>query len=112
MSKERIEYEVSSGNVFKDLGFPNPEEEYMKVRFAAIIYDIITKRGFSKSEAAKILGISKNELSNLMKGRLADCCLDHLLSYLRKLDHDIEIVIHKRPANAPPAGLRISTSAD
>ena len=112
MSNEKIKIEEGSGNVFKDLGFPNPEEELMKVRFAAIIYNIITKRGFKQSEAAKILGISKNELSTLMKGRLADCSLDHLLSLLGKLDHDIEIVLHKRPANTPPVGLRISTSAD
>ena len=112
MSKEKIEFEIGSGNVFKDLGFPNPEEELMKARFAAIIYNIITKRGFKQSEAAKILGISKNELSTLLKGRLADCSLDHLLSLLGKLDHDIEIVLHKRPANTPPVGLRISTSAD
>ena len=38
MSKEKIEFEIGSGNVFKDLGFPNPEEELMKARFAAIIY--------------------------------------------------------------------------
>ena len=37
MSKEKIEFEIGSGNVFKDLGFPNPEEELMKARFAAII---------------------------------------------------------------------------
>ena len=110
MNKEKIEYEIGSGNVFKDLGFPNPEEELMKVRFASIIYDIITKRGYSKIEAAKILGINKNELTTLMKGRLTDCTLDHLLSFLGKLDHDIEIVIHKRPPNTPSAGLRISTS--
>ena len=112
MSKEKIEYEIGSGNVFRDLGFPNPEEELMKVRFASLIYDIIAKRGFKRGEAAKILGISKTELSTILKGRLADCSLDQLLSLLGKLDHDIEIVLHKRPANTPPAALRISTSAD
>lgn len=112
MNKEKIEYEKGSGNVFRDLGFPNPEEELMKVRFASLIYDIITKRGFKRGEVAKILGISKTELSTILKGRLADCSLDQLLSLLGKLDHDIEIVLHKRPANTPPAALRISTSAD
>ena len=51
MSKEKIEFEIGSGNVFKDLGFPNPEEELMKARFAAIIYNIITKRGFRRKAA-------------------------------------------------------------
>lgn len=112
MSKEKIEYEIGSGNVFKDLGFPNPEEELMKTRLASLIYNIITESGLKQREAAKILEISKTELSTLLKGRLTDCSFDQLLSLLGKLDHDIEIVLHKRPANTPPTGLRISTSAD
>lgn len=58
------------------------------------------------------MDISKNELSALLKGRLADYSLDQLLSLLGKLDHDVEIVLHKRPANTPSSGLRITTSAD
>lgn len=32
--------ERGSGNVFKDLGFENPEEELAKARLASMIYDI------------------------------------------------------------------------
>ena len=42
MTNEKIEYEVGSGNVFKDLKVPNPEEYLAKARLALIIYDIIT----------------------------------------------------------------------
>ena len=44
MTNEKIEYEVGSGNVFKDLEIPNPEEYLAKARLALIIYDIITEK--------------------------------------------------------------------
>ena len=112
MSNEKIKVEKGSGNVYKDLGFPNPVEMQAKAHLAFKIQDIITERKLGLDEAAEILCISKSELSNLLHGKFESCTIDHILSLLRKLDHDIEIVLHKRPANTPPAALRISTSAD
>ena len=112
MSQEKIEYEIGSGNVFKDLGFPNPEEELMKARLASFIYHIITETGIKKDKAAKIMDINKKELSTLLKGRLADYSLDQLLSLLGKLGHDVEIVLHKRSENTPSTGLRITTTSE
>jgi predicted XRE-type DNA-binding protein len=65
MSKQKIEYEDSSGNVFADLGLPNPEERLAKSRLASMIYDIIEERELTQVEAAKILGISQPKVSAL-----------------------------------------------
>ncbi len=46
-----------SGNVFADLGLPDPERELMKARLTLQIARIIKDRGLTQSEAAKILGI-------------------------------------------------------
>ncbi len=112
MSKEKIEYEIGSGNVYKDLEFPNPEEMQAKAHLVLEIQDTITERKLSLNKTSKILCISPSELSDLLQGQFESCTIDHILSLLGKLDHDIEIVLHKRPANTPPAALRISTSAD
>lgn len=112
MSDEKIKIEKGSGNIYKDLGFPNPEEMQAKAHLVFRIQDTITERKLRLGKAAKILGIRKSELSNLLSGHFESCTIDSILSLLRKLDHDIEIVLHKRPPNTPPAGLRISTSAD
>lgn len=112
MSDEKIKVEKGSGNVYKDLGFPNPEEMQAKAHLVFKIEDIITERGLKLEETAKILSISKSELSNLLDGHFRHLTIDRILSLIRKLDHDIEIVLHKRPPNTPLAGLRISTSAD
>ena len=39
MTNEKIEYEIGSGNVFKDLEIPNPEEYLAKTRLALIIHN-------------------------------------------------------------------------
>ncbi len=108
MTKEKIEYEVGSGNVFKDLEIPNPEEYLAKTRLALIIYDIITERKLKRGKAATQLGISKSEVTALLNGRLDDFSIERLFALLRKLDRDIEIVVRERPADTPAAEINIS----
>lgn len=110
MSKEKMEYEESSGNVFKDLGLPNPEERLAKARLASMIYDIISERGLTQVEAGKILGINQPKVSALRNGRLAGFSIERLFSLLRKLDRDIEIVVRERPVDRPAAEISISVA--
>ena len=112
MRKEKIEYEVGSGNIYKDLGFPNPEEMQAKAHLVFKIQDTITERKLSLDKAAKLLSISKSELTNLLQGEFESCTIDYILSLLRKLDPDVEIVLHKKSSDTPAAGLRVSSSAD
>ena len=35
-----IEFKKGSGNIFKDLGLPNPEERLTKAKIASMIYDL------------------------------------------------------------------------
>lgn len=107
-----MEYEVGSGNIYKDLGFLTPEEMQAKAHLVIKIQDTLTERKLSLDKAAKILCISKSDLSNLLQGQFESCTIDSILSLLRKLDHDVEIVLHKRSPNTPAAGLRVSSSAD
>ena len=109
MTNEKIEYEIGSGNVFKDLEIPNPEEYLAKARLAGIIYDIISERKLKRGKAATQLGISKSEVTELLNGRLNDFSIERLFGLLRKLDRDIEIVVRERPADTPPTEINIST---
>lgn len=94
------------------MGFPNPEEIQAKAHLVFKIEDIIAERCLKLEEAAKTLSISKPELSKLIKGHFRHFTIVHISALLRKLDHDIEIVLHKRLPNTRSAGLRISTSAE
>ena len=90
------DYTISSGNVFKDMGLPNPEERLAKAKLTTIINKIIEERRLTQSQAAKILGINQPKISALKNGRLKGFSIERLFSFLEALDQHIEITItHK-----------------
>ena len=93
----KLEIAKSSGNIFADLGLPNPEKYLAKVELARQINNIIEKRDLKQIEAAKILGIDQPKVSALSCGRLDDFSIERLIGFLNKLDRDVEIIVKKRP---------------
>jgi predicted XRE-type DNA-binding protein len=57
--QKRILVKRGSGNVFRDLGFPNPEREQLKAQLTLRIYRLIQDRGLTQAGAGKILGIQQ-----------------------------------------------------
>ena len=62
-------FEKSSGNVFANIGFANPEREQLKAYLTLQIYRIIKSRGLTQVEAGAILGIRQPHVSALMRNR-------------------------------------------
>ena len=87
------DYTVSSGNIFKDLGFPNPDEELAKVKLASKINRLIEDKGMTQKESALFLGISRSKMTELRNGRLSSFTIDKLFSFLGKLDHQVSIQV-------------------
>lgn len=85
MSKN-IEFEVGSGNVFKDLGLPNPDERLAKAEIASDIIDVIVSKGLIELVVSTILEIDKNRLSDLYHGRLTSFSIDQLNNFLKKVE--------------------------
>jgi predicted XRE-type DNA-binding protein len=90
-SLENIEYEMSSGNVFQDFGFPNPEEADAKSDLALIISSIIKQRKLTQEQAARLMGIDQPKVSKITKGLLSEFTIERLMRYLLSLGFDIEI---------------------
>lgn len=95
-TKNPAKAERSSGNVFADLGFPNPERELLKAKLTLEIYRLIKKRDLTQSEAGKILGIKQPHVSALMRNRSGAFSLERLMDFLTALGQDVEISV--RPA--------------
>jgi predicted XRE-type DNA-binding protein len=89
----RIKITKGSGNVFADLGLPNPEERLAKAQLALQISRIIERRGLTQRVAAQLMGIDQPKVSHILHGRLADYSTERLLGFLRALGRDIDIVI-------------------
>jgi Helix-turn-helix domain len=49
--KARVKVEEGSGNVFADLGLPNPEQELLKAHLTLQIYKIIKQRELTQAQA-------------------------------------------------------------
>ena len=105
-----IKHEVSSGNVFADLGIADPDEAQAKAELARKIASIIRHRHLKQADAAKLLGIDQPKVSKLVRGQLKDFGLERLLIFIMKLDRDIEIVISKRPRNRMDSRIAVSTT--
>jgi predicted XRE-type DNA-binding protein len=96
-------YEIGSGNVFQDIGVPNPEEHLVKAQLVFRIDGIIKKRRLKQVEAADLLGIRQPDVSKMLRGEFRQFSVERLLRFLVALDQDVEIVVkpHRDRSNAP-----------
>lgn len=97
-----------SANVFADLGFADAEERQTKLRLAHAINAALEERGITQAKAAKLLEATQPKVSALARYKLDGFSVERLMTYLTALDHDVQIVIKKKPRSR--AG-RISVEA-
>ena len=72
----RPRVKASSGNVFADLGIPNPDLALAKAKLVQRIRAIIAERKLTQSSAAQILGLDQPKVSALVRGRVERYSLD------------------------------------
>lgn len=84
---------VGSGNIFADMGLPNPAQELLKARLTLQIYSIIQDRGLTQAEAAKLLGVQQPRVSSLARNRSGDFSVGRLMEFLTALGQDVEITV-------------------
>jgi predicted XRE-type DNA-binding protein len=92
-NEEKTVFERGSGNVFEDLGFPDAKELLVKANIALAIQREINARGLRQVDAAKLMGISQPNVSNILRGRLDDYSIDRLIRLLNTLGLDVEMSI-------------------
>lgn len=105
MTKKTKDLDVteSSGNVFADLGFRNPEREQLKAKLRLEIYRAIKDRGLTQAQAGKILGIAQPHVSGLMNGRSDNYSVGRLFEFLNALGRDVEIAVRPKAPKAADA---------
>jgi predicted XRE-type DNA-binding protein len=91
-----IDYEVSSGNVFRDLGLPDADELDIKANLAIKISQIIARRGLSQVKAAAVLGIDQPKVSAIVRGRLEKFSIERLCEFLTRLGCDVNIRVQEK----------------
>ena len=94
----------SSGNVFKDLEFENPEEMLLKSDLIDKIDEIIEKKGLTKKAASKLLGLKQTEIAAITNGKFPDYSLNQLICFLALLGHEVTIKV--TPKKVPKIKVR------
>jgi predicted XRE-type DNA-binding protein len=82
-----------SGNVFADLGLPNPEQELVKAQLTLQIHKIIKARGLTQAQAGEVLGIQQPHVSALMRNRAGSFSVGRLMEFLTALGQDVRITV-------------------
>jgi predicted XRE-type DNA-binding protein len=105
-----IEVEMRSGNVFADIGLPNPEERLAKAELAIRIAEAIRARRLTQTRAARVLRIDQPKISRLLRGQLSGFSTERLMHFLTRLGRDVEIVVKIAPRSRREGRLRVLAS--
>lgn len=104
--RSKAAFERSSGNVFRDLGFPNAEAELAKAQLVLEISTLLRRRALTQTAAAEVLGIPQPKVSQLVRGDVTGFSTDRLLRLLTLLGRDVAIVVTPAPASRATGRVR------
>lgn len=95
----------SKGRVFADSGL-------VKDHLAHFISQTIEKLDLNQGEAATMMGITRRDLSKLLRGDLDKLSLERLLALVRALGSDVEIKIRPGKVKRTARPRKLQTMAD
>jgi predicted XRE-type DNA-binding protein len=95
---EQVKVIRSSGNVFADLGFPEPEIALAKAALAAAIARAIEAQQLTQDDAGRITGLDQPRISAITRGHLRGFSIDRLFRALNALGQDVDVFVSNTEA--------------
>ena len=88
----------SSGNAFRDLGFPRVAAENLRIRSELMIHigKLIEREGLTQTAAARLFGVSQPRVSDLVRGRIDLFSIDVLVNMLAKAGVRVAVTTRSR----------------
>ena len=88
----------SSGNVFRDIGFPPAEAEHLLIRsdLMTAIRSLIEERGLTQARAARLFGVTQPRVSDLVRGRIDLFSIDSLVEMLARAGVGVSVRLERR----------------
>jgi predicted XRE-type DNA-binding protein len=99
-----------SGNVFEDLGISLSPEDIIKITIARQITKVISAKGFTQVQVAKIWDVDQGKVSNVTRGRLSGFSTERLMKFLLALGWDVDIRL--RPSSKETGHVTIKSEGD
>lgn len=88
------------GNVFRDLGLPNPELEQLRALLAAKIIHVLDEEFLSVRKAHERTGTAAADFSRIRQMKLDRFTVDRLMSILARLGRQVDISVDVRPGRS------------
>jgi len=88
---EKIETTRGSGNVFRDVGFPNPDVEQAKALLSAEIIKALDSQKLSVRKAQAQTKVQAADFSRIRNADLKRFTIDRLMTILGKLEPEADI---------------------
>ena len=93
-----------SGNIFADLGLPDPELEQLRAILAAEIGKTLAADKLTVRAAEKITGVAAADFSRIRQARLKSFTIDRLMTILDRLDRKVQVSVAVYPRDPAEAG--------
>src|SRR5690606_34145119 len=108
MKQRKID--ISTDNIFADLGLEDAEEMIVRSDLLSEVINIIRKSNLTQKEIANILGISAPKVSALINGKISHFSNNTLMQYLAQLGCNVEIQVIPRRSSLSVSTKRGSVS--
>jgi predicted XRE-type DNA-binding protein len=86
-------HDVSSGNIFADLGLPNADDLLLKAEIVGEISRLMKLRKLTQANAATLTGVAQPDLSNLLRGKFRGFSIERMLLMLTAFGRDVDVVV-------------------
>lgn len=95
MNSKDKDYEVSSDNIFADLGLEDSEELLTRAKLMHELGMMIKSSKLSQKQIADKLGVTQPRISMLVSGKFNEFTSESLMHYLSRMGCYVEISIEK-----------------
>jgi predicted XRE-type DNA-binding protein len=91
------DFTEGSGNVFADIGVPDPDTALAKAKMVVELKRIVEERGLTQDKLAELLGVDQPTVSKALRGRMSSITLDRLIRWLTLLGRNVDITLADPP---------------
>jgi predicted XRE-type DNA-binding protein len=96
-SDDDMELVHGSGNIFRDLGRPNPEARQLKAILAGQVLKVLDESGLSTRKAQELTGIDHGDFSRVRRAKLDRFTVERMIAMLEGLGQEVEVSVDVHP---------------
>ena len=103
MSDDDFELVRGSGNVYRDIGYPDSDIRQAKAILGGAILKTLDARGLSTRKAEELTGVNHADFARIRRANIGRFSMERLAAILTALGQDVEFSVQVRPREGEAA---------